>query len=194
LLQAVDLEEIDKAFRSASEKWLKLYDLQSYLKQRLSNMLEENESRINFVEELGKIVEKYNSNTASLIDYFDKLVAFAKKLKEEEVRHIKENLTKDEIVIFDMLWKPKLTEKDKQAVKKAAKELLAKLKLEKDKLFILDWHKKDRNKAKIKDYLINVLDETLPSSYDEKVFEEKTTKVYYYFLEKAVNEQAYWQN
>ena len=61
-------------------------------------------------------------------------------MSEEEKRGISEQLTEEELVIFDLLTKPeiKLTKAEEQQVKKVAKELLETLKREK---LVLDWRK-----------------------------------------------------
>ena len=54
------------------------------------------------------------------------------RLGEEETRHVRENLSEEELVIFDILTKPepKLSKSEIEAVKLVAKELLDKLRKE----------------------------------------------------------------
>jgi hypothetical protein len=60
-------------------------------------------------------------------------MAFTKRLSEGEKRGIAEQLTEEELVIFDLLTKPdmKLTKAEEIEVKKVARELLETLKREK---------------------------------------------------------------
>ena len=55
---------------------------------------------------------------------------FAESLSDEQKRHIQENISEEELTLFDILIKPEmeLTEKEKQEVKKVARSLLETLK------------------------------------------------------------------
>jgi type I restriction enzyme R subunit len=66
------------------------------------------------------------------------LVSFACSLNEKEQRGIAENLSEEEVVIFDLLIRPniKLNKKEREQVKQVAKELLDTLKAER---IVLDW-------------------------------------------------------
>ena len=66
---------------------------------------------------------------------------FAQTLNEGERRGIAEELSEEELAMFDLLTKPepKLTKKQDVEVKKVARELLKTLKKEK---LVLDWRKK----------------------------------------------------
>ena len=69
-------------------------------------MVRMNPTRIDFLEEFQKMIEEYNSGAANIETFFANLMAFTKKLSEEEKRGISENLTEEELVIFDLLTKP----------------------------------------------------------------------------------------
>ena len=121
----------------------------------------------------------------SLISYF----AFAEELREEEKRGISENLTEEELAIFDMLYKQDLMEKEKKEVKLVAKRLLAVLKKEK---LVLDWKKRQQTRADVVLTIQNILDEGLPRSYSPEVYQQKCDLVYqhiydaYYGLGRSV--------
>ena len=89
-----------------------------------------NQTRMNFLEEFQRIVDEYNAGAASVEAFFAKLMALAMRLKEEEKRGIAENLTEEELVVFDLPTKPEvgLSKKDEVKVKKAAKGRLETLK------------------------------------------------------------------
>jgi type I restriction enzyme, R subunit len=76
---------------------------------------------------LREIIDAYHSGSSSADNYFDELVKFTQNLKEESERHIREGLTKDELEIFDLLKKEKMTKEETQRVKLAAKSLLHRL-------------------------------------------------------------------
>ena len=88
---------------------------------------------MDFLEEFQKMIDEYNDGAINVQVLFDKLLAFAKRLDSEEKRGIAEQLTEEELVIFDLLTKPdiSLTKQETAGVKKVAKSLLEKLKQEK---------------------------------------------------------------
>ena len=98
-------------------------------------------TRINFLEEFQKMIDEYNAGASNLETLFDRLMAFTKRLSDEEKRGIAEQLTEEELVIFDLLTKPnmKLSKAEEIDVKRVAKELLETLKKEK---LVLDWKKR----------------------------------------------------
>jgi type I restriction enzyme R subunit len=126
-------------------------------------MVRENKGRTDFLEKFQKLIDAYNSSSHNLEAFFKELMTFAQNLTEEEQRAHRENLTEEELAIFDLLTQPepRLSEKEKDEVKKVAKELLAKLKAEK---LVLDWKLKTQTKADvertIRDFFIK-----LPSAY-----------------------------
>ena len=95
-------------------------------------MVRENKKRPDFLEKCQKLIDAYNSSSHNLEAFFKELMTFAQNLTEEEQRAHRENLTEEELAIFDLLTQPepRLSEKEKDEVKKVAKELLAKLKAE----------------------------------------------------------------
>ena len=95
---------------------------------------------------------------------FEELMHFVRDLDEEERRHVRENLTEEELTIFDILTKPEpqLTKAQEIEVKKIARELLAKLKREK---LILDWRNKEMAKAAVRETIREELD-ALPEVYE----------------------------
>ena len=112
---------------------------------------------------------------------FEELMRFVGDLDKEERRHIRENLTEDELTIFDILTKPepKLTKAQEVQVKKIARELLSKLKREK---LILDWRTKEHAKAAVRKTIREELD-ALPEVYERRLWEEKVERTYQFVLE-----------
>ena len=69
-------------------------------------MVQLNQTRMNFLEEFQKMIDEYNSGAANIETFFARLMAFTQKLSEEEKRAISEQLTEEELAIFDLLTKP----------------------------------------------------------------------------------------
>jgi len=122
------------------------------------------------------IRDRYNSGASNIETWFAKLTAFARKLSEEEKRGISEQLTEEELVIFDLLTKPeiRLTKAEEQQVKKVAKDLLATLKRER---LVLDWKKRQTTRAAVLVTIETVLDQ-LPRAYTPELYEKKCQSIY----------------
>lgn len=108
------------------------------------------------------------------------------KLKPEEERHIKEELTEEELELFDQLHKERLTAAEEKKVKLAAKMLYETLINKKSELFVVGWHNDTQPKEKIKSEIITVLDSYLPDSYDRDVFTVKSNNVYEHIVDQAI--------
>ena len=144
-------------------------------------MVKPNRTRIDFLEEFQKMIDEYNSGAMNVQVFFDKLMVFAKRLDAEERRGLSENLTEEELVIFDLLTRPQIALSDKELadVKKVAKQLLDKLKKEK---LVLDWRKQQTTRAMVLTTIKDVLDE-LPRAYTKELYEQKCDTVYQHFYE-----------
>lgn len=94
----------------------------------------------------------------------------------EDKRAIAENLTEEELAIFDLLTKSEvnLTKQEEKEVKQVAKELLENLKREK---LVLDWRKRQQSRAAVQLAIEEALDR-LPQSYSNEIYEQKCEQVY----------------
>ncbi|MEI6293380.1 MAG: type I restriction endonuclease subunit R [Methanomicrobiales archaeon] len=155
--------------------------LRRLLEKRVHKMVEINRTRIDFLVRLQKMIEEYNAGSHNIEDFFRKLVEFTNELNEEDKRALKENLTEEELTIFDLLTKPemKLTKAQEIEVKKVAKELLETLK--RDKL-VLDWRKKQQTRAMVHVCIEETLDH-LPPVYERDIFNKKCEIVYQYVFD-----------
>ena len=113
---------------------------------------------------------------------FESLVQFVtQELNVEDQRHIAEQLSEEELAIFDVLIQPDvaLSEEDKAEVKKVVQELLETLKHEK---LVLDWRKKQQAKADVHVTIDQMLDR-LPPSYTQEVYLQLCTDVFQHVYE-----------
>jgi type I restriction enzyme R subunit len=176
----IDLSQIDfEALHQQFEKGRKTTEaqkLRAKVATKLTLMVQLNRTRMNYLDEFQKMIDEYNSGAANIEGFFAKLMAFTKKLSEEEKRGISERLTEEELVIFDLLTKPEvvLTKTEEAQVKKVAKTLLETLKNEK---LVLDWKKRQATRAGVRYTVETVLDQ-LPRAYTPELFEKKCDVVY----------------
>ena len=163
-------DRFDEQHKNTEFEWLK--NLLSY---KLREMIKLNSSRLDYHKKFETLIEAYNSGSANVDYSYKELIEFAKELKTEDERAIIENLTDEELSLFDKLKKPDLTEKEKIQVKNVSKELLATLKTEK---LVLDWRKKQQAVAAVKKEIEYELDKGLPESYDTEIYEQKCNIVF----------------
>lgn len=171
----IDFETLKKKFEQ-SRKHIEVEKLRGLINIKLGDMLQLNKMRMNYYEQFQKLIEEYNSGAANVDAFFAQLVSFARDLSQEEQRGIAQNLTDEELSIFDILTRPnmKLNRKEKEQVKQVAKELLDTLKAER---LVLDWRKKQQARAAVQLAIEQMLDK-LPEAYAAKVYKEKSALVY----------------
>jgi hypothetical protein len=118
--------------------------------------------------------------------FFAKLMVFTKKLNAEEKRGLAEQLSEEELVIFDLLTKPEitLTKLEISEVKKVARLLLEKLEQEK---LVLDWRKQQTTRAMVVVTIQDILNE-LPRVYTKVLYDQKCDKVYQHFYESYMGQ------
>ena len=184
-LSKIDFGKLREEFRRAEYKNIAIADLRAFIEDKVARMLARNVNRIDFAQRLRDIIDRYNAGGRLTEDYFEDLLKFAEDLREEEKRHIRENLSEEELELFDLLQKENLTQAEKQAVKNAAQRLLRRLKEEQPSVLIQDWHKDTQSRLRVKHVIEDILNDTLPESYDRKVYTQKCAVVYEHFLGKA---------
>src|SRR5262249_22326214 len=118
-LSKIDFEQLKKKFETG-RKPIEAQKLRSQIAVKLGRMVQINKTRMNFLEEFQKMIDEYNSGAANIETFFARLMAFTQKLSDEEKRGIAEQLTEEELTIFDLLTKPDpvLTKAEEREVKK----------------------------------------------------------------------------
>lgn len=133
------------------------------------------------MDRLNSLLEMYNSGAHDIHELFDDLVELAHDLSDEEQRAIKENLSEEELAIFDLLLKDNLNPDEREKVRVVAKDLLHKLKFER---LVLDWREKETTRAGVKTVIVDVLYSSLPEpTYSEKDCDIKGVEIYNFMYE-----------
>jgi type I restriction enzyme R subunit len=177
-LAEIDFEKLKKEFKAAVHKNIEIADLRAFIQRKLEQMLKQNATRNSFATRMQAIIDRYNSGSASAESYFDELMEFAKGLKQEDERAIREGLTEDELELFDLLKKDKMTKAETQRVRLAAKALLHRLRDEAPVVLVQDWFKDSQSRQRVKAAVETVLHEELPDTYDRTLFAEKCNIVF----------------
>ena len=169
-LSKVDLDELRAKIKNIRNKNLEIKELRDIIEKKLAQMLKKNITRSDFAERFKAIIDAYNAGGSQNDDFYEKLLEFMEQLKMEEERHIKEDLSEEELEIYDLLRKEKLTKDEEQRVKLAAKMLYETLTAKKDELFVKGWHEDAQPKEKVRSAIWECLGATLPDSYDRDIF------------------------
>ncbi len=187
-LSHIDFEALRKFFDDTENKNIAAESLSAELEEKIKEMARKNKIRKHFLDRLNLLIHEYNSGSRDLDSFFEELLALAKELSEEDARAIKENLSEEELAIFDLLAKENLNPDEVEKVKKVAHELLIKLKNEK---FVLDWKRKEETRADVKITIRDMLYDNLPEpTYSEKDCEDRTQKVYFHIYDNYVDAQV----
>lgn len=184
-LSKVDFEKLKEDFAATPHKNIEIADLRAFIQKKLDQMLSANVTRIDFATRLQTIIDRYNSGSSSADNYFDELVKFAKDMREESERHLREELTEDELELFDLIKKDKMTKEETQKVSLAAKSLLHRLRDEPPKVLVQDWFRDGQSQKRVRTAVEMVLDAQLPETYDRAVFTEKCNSVFETMLSYA---------
>lgn len=183
--------EFKQRFRESPYKNIEIAQLRAFIEKKLEQVMQQNVTRISFAQRLQEIIDQINSGNAANENAFDELIAFSAQLQDETERHIREGLTEDELELFDLLKKDKMTKAEEQAVKLAAKALLVRLVEEQPKVLIQDWWKDGKTKQTVKNTIDEILDDKLPETYDRRLFTEKSNRIFS-LVEELARQQRKW--
>ena len=140
-----------------------------------------NKTRANFQQKFEELIAAYNAGSKNIEQVFEELLALSRDLSTEQQRHVRESMSEEELVIFDILTRPapELSTEERGEVKKLARELLARLRL----LLVLNWRQKSSARSKLTLAIKDVLDAGLPKAYDKSLYEQKCSAVFEHVFE-----------
>jgi type I restriction enzyme R subunit len=190
-LSQLDADALKKFFEELENKHIQVEQMKSELKNKIEEMARINKKRLRFLERLTSLLDDYNSEAHDIDQLFEELAKLAKDLNQEQERAVKENLTDDELALFDLLLKENLNADEADKVKKTARVLLEKLKAEK---LVLDWKEKESTRAGVKNTIFEIVYDYLPEpTYSANDCEIKGLDVYNFILERYANHAPRYQ-
>ena len=174
-LSKIDFDALRKFFKKAHKR-AEIERLRAAITAKLQAMVAQNRSRVDFLEKFQRLIDEYNAGSANVEVIYEELLKFAQKLNVEEQRHVREQLSEEELAIFDILMKPRpdITAKEEKQVKKVATDLLHTLKAQK---LVLDWRKRQQSRAAVRLCIREFLDK-LPQAYTPDLYRAKCEAVY----------------
>jgi type I restriction enzyme, R subunit len=187
-LSKIDFEALSKRFKASRHKNTDLEVLKAAIRAQLEKLIRLNRTRADFREKFEKLIESYNAGSRNIEDLFNELVALSRTLSDEEQRHVREQMTEEELVVFDILTRPapELSAEERAEVKKVAKQLLDRLKV----LLVLDWRKRQSARARVEDAIKDLLDMGLPRAYSTDLYKQKCSAMFEHFYESYPQNDA----
>ena len=147
-----------------------------------------NKTRADFAETFEELIESYNNGSRNIEDLFEDLLKLSRNLNVEQERHVRENMSEEELVIFDILTRPapELSADERAEIKKVARELLNRMKL----LLVLNWRQKSSARSQLKLTIEDVLDTGLPSTYTRDLYRQKCSALFEHVYESYPERDA----
>jgi type I restriction enzyme, R subunit len=181
-LSKIDFVTLAARFKLSKSKNTDLEVLKAAIRAQLKKMIELNPTRTDFKDRFEEMIEEYNNGSRNIEDLFNELVKLTKSLSQEEQRHVREQMTEEELVIFDILLKPapELTTEERAEVKKVVRELLARL----ESLLVLNWRQKSAARSQLKLAIEDVLDTGLPRQFTPELYKQKCSALFEHMYEK----------
>ena len=178
-LSQIDFDQLRERYRT-QHKHIEAQRLRGAIDRQLSEMVRLNRTRMDYQERFEQIIAEYNAERDVDV-WFEQLIAFTEELNEEDQRTIAEQLTEEQLAVFDLLTRPalELTEAEKDKVKAISKQLLETLKEGK---LVLDWRKRQQSRAVVKLTVLQILRE-LRECYTQEMYDQKREAVYQHIYE-----------
>ena len=180
-LSKIDFAALAKRFKLSKTRNTDLEVLKAAIRAQLEKLIRLNKTRADFQQTFEELIESYNNGSRNIEELFEQLIALSRGLSDEQQRHVRENISEEELVIFDILTRPapELSTEERAEVKKVARQLLARLK----ELLVLNWRQKSTARSQLKLVIEDVLDSGLPKSFTPELYQKKCAAVFEHVYE-----------
>jgi len=192
-LSRVDFEKLrDEFAKRARRKHCALADIRQVVEDRLAAMLAANPNRMDYYAKYQEIIAAYNreKDRATVEETFVRLMNLDQALDVEQRRAVRENLSEDELALFDMLSNARISKKDREAIKQASRQILASL------LKVLQpmprWFDNTQTRAEVYTSILDQLYEVLPSPpFTEDETDAAADRIYEYVWQRCATGQGF---
>ena len=187
-LSRINFEALAKRFKESKRKNTDLEVLKAAIRAQLEKLIRLNQTRADFADRFEELIESCNAGSRNIEELFEELLKLSRSLSDEQQRHVRENMTEEELVIFDILTRPapELSIDERAEVKKVARELLNRLK----QLLVLNWRQKAMARSQLKLAIEDVLDTGLPRAYDKPLYQRKCSALFEHIYENYPDREA----
>jgi type I restriction enzyme R subunit len=181
-ISAIDFEALSKRFKQTAHKNVELERLKLAVRAQLEKMVQANPTRVDYLAKFKELIEEYNSGSRNIDDLFRDLLALTRALTDEQQRHVREQLSEEELTVFDLLTRPgpDLTPEEREEVKKVARHILERVRA----ALVLNWRQKAQARARVKLVIEDTLDEGLPRAYTPEVYTAKCSRLFEHVYER----------
>lgn len=185
-LSKIDFEALRKKFDKNKPTNTDLERLKAAVRAQLERMVRLNRTRADYLEKFQELIDSYNAGSRNIEEIFKELLDLSTVLTKEQTRHVRENLSEEELTIFDILTRPgpDLSSQERDEVKKVAHQLLERLK----ELLVIGWRQRVGSRARVRLAIEDALDEGLPRAYSKDIYETKCTAVFEHVYESYQGE------
>ena len=175
-LSKIDFVALAQKFKASPRKHTDVEQLKAMIRARLERMVMLNPTRADYLEKFEELIDSYNTGSRNVQQLYEELLRMMQDMSAEEQRHVRENLSTEELTIFDLLTRPgpDLSKQEEEQVKNAARELLSKLK----GLLTLDWRQRNESRARVKLTIEDMLDLQLPRAYTPELYQQKCDRIF----------------
>ena len=180
-ISAIDFEALANKFKATSRKNVELERLRAAVRAQLDKLMRANRTRADYLAKFEELIESYNNGSRSIDDLFKDLLTLSRALSDEEHRHVREQLSEEELTVFDLLTRPgpDLSPAERDEVKKVARHLLERVR----SALVLNWREKAQARARIRLAIEDTLDEGLPRAYTPDVYQQKVGVLFEHVFE-----------
>jgi len=187
-LSKINFEALARRFRESKHKNTELEALKAAIRAQLDRLVQLNRTRTDFTRKFEELIESYNAGSRSIEELFEELMRLSNGLDDEQRRHVREKMSEEELVIFDILTRPapELSTDERNEVKKIARALLARLKT----LLVLNWRQKAAARSQLKLAIEDALDSGLPRSYTPDLYRAKCSALFEHVYESYPERNA----
>lgn len=189
-LAKIDMTKVEAKLKQANYPHLMVDDLRKIVEEELAKIMARNRTRTAFGDRYQKIVDDYNAGSVESEEAYRRLMELLKSMGDEEKRAERENLTEQQLEIFDLLCAGKnLTKAQEQAAKLAAVDLVMAIEKNPAAAFPSEWFKYQPTKLQVKDFIVEQCATRLDGKFDRPMFEDGTRRIYQLFLDRALNNE-----
>jgi type I restriction enzyme R subunit len=180
-LSRIDFRALAQKLGASRQKHLELERLKAAIAAQLMRLVAVNPTRVDFRARFEALIEEYNAGALQIEGLFQQLLDLTRSLSDEAQRHVREQLTETELVVFDLLTRPgpELSTPERGEVKKVVRKLLGRLQA----ILTVDWKKTNQARAQVRVAIEDELDGGLPRAYTPDMFKAKAGAVFEHVYE-----------
>jgi type I restriction enzyme R subunit len=186
-LSQIDFDKVRQEFaKKVRYKQTALQDIREVLEKKLQQMLARNPMQMDYYRKYLDIIAQYNreKDRVTVEQTFAELVRLATSLDAEQRRAAEEELSDDEHVLFQMLFRDNISKSDREKLKQSSKSLLASLR---DVLARMPaWTQNSQTQAEVKVLVLDTLWQSLPRPpFTDQETEQLAECVYDYVWQRS---------